>query len=58
MAGFNRGIGKPKITKSYGSSMGKVKQNIQRKIVKGGVKLRSKRAGSGIKKFGFSFGGI
>ena len=51
---FNRGIGKPRTPKQYGSSIGKVKQNIQRKIVKGGVKLRSKRASA--KSFGFSFG--
>lgn len=57
--GFNRGIGKPRIKKNYGTSIGNVKQNIQKKIVKGGVRLRSKKVGGsrGVKKFGYSFGG-
>jgi hypothetical protein len=53
--GFNRGIGRPKIKTKYGSSTGDVKANINRKLVKGGVKLRTKRVNKGIKNFGFSF---
>lgn len=49
MAGFSRGIGKPRIKMHYGQSIGRVGPNIQRKIRKGGVSLRKVR----IRKFGY-----